>query len=247
MGLYRRPRAPVRRLRLHDYTPNRKRDGPLAFLGNFSGYLQADAYAGYDALYAGDRVRGIACWAHARRKFFNAQSSAKATAAAALAYIGALYDVEREARDQKLKGADRQALCQERSSQVLTSFRRWLDQEAHIALPKSAIGQAIGYALNHWPDLVRYLDDGRLDIDNNVAERELRPIAVGRKNWSFAGSDAGGRRAAVIYSVIASYRRHGVGPYAYITDVLERVSMHPANRVIELLPGRWTPPAKPVA
>lgn len=230
-----------------DYTPNRKRDGPLRFLGEFTGYLQADAYAGYDALCAGDRVRAIACWAHVRRKFFDAQTSAKVTSSTALTFISALYDLEREARDKRLKRDERHALRAEKSSPILADFKKWLEHEAHVALPKSAIGQAIGYALNQWPDLVRYLEDGWLDIDNNAAEREIRPIAVGRKNWSFAGSDAGGHRAAVIYSVIASCRRHGIDPYVYIADVLERVSTHPANRVSELLPGRWAPPTKPEA
>lgn len=224
-----------------DYTPNRKRDGAVQFLGDFSGYLQADAYAGYDAIYAGRRVHGVACWAHARRKFFDAQTSDKVPAQTALDYIRALYDVEDAAVEQELTPAARGALRRSRAGPVLADLRGWLDRERVRALPKSALGLAIGYALNQWQDLVRYLDDGRLAIDNNEAERQLRHVAVGRKNWTFAGSDDGGRRAAILYSLIATCKRHDVEPFAYLRDVLERISTHPASAVRDLLPDRWAP------
>ena len=175
---------------VYDYTPSRKRDGPVRFLGDYKGYLQADAFAGYDAIYAGKEVIEVACWAHARRKFYDALTTDRERGHAALAFIGQLYTVEREARERGLDTEARCALRNERSWPVLESFRRWLDAQALAALPQSPMGQAIGYTLSQWSALCRYLDDGDLEIDNNAAERELRPVAVGRKNWLFAGSDA---------------------------------------------------------
>lgn len=224
---------------LFDYTGDRTRAGPAAFLAGYKGYLQADAYGGYDALYAGGEVLEVGCWAHARRKFYDAQTSEPEPAAAALAFIHALYDVERDAREQHLGPAARQALRQERAVPLLAQFRHWLDAQALVSLPQSPMGQAIGYALGQWDALCRYTADGILTIDNNAAERALRRVAIGRKNWLFAGSDAGGRRAAVAYSLIATCQRHGVEPFAYLRDVLERVPTHPSSGIDALFPHHW--------
>lgn len=226
---------------VYDYTPDRSRAGPDHFLQAFSGYLQADAYAGYDALYR-DPARAItevACWAHTRRKFFEAQDADPMRAMILLAYIRLLYAVEREARDRALDADGRRTLRQDRSVPILTDIAAYLRREQPHVLPKSPIGEAIGYALNNWAALVRYTEDGDLAIDNNAAERSLRGVAVGRKNWMFFGSDTGGRTAALLTSVITTCKRLHVDPFAYLRDVFDRISAHPASRLAELLPDRW--------
>jgi transposase len=222
-----------------DYTPDRSRDGPMKYLQEYKGHLQADAYKGYKAVYAGQKVVGVACWAHARRKFFDAQKNDPARSTLALSFIRSLYQVEWDAQEQNLDSDQRKALRQDRSRKILDQFHAWLTRESACTLPKSGIGQAIGYATRQWPDLVRYLEHGWLSIDNNAAERQIRRVAIGRNNWTFAGSDEGGRRAAVLYSLLATCQRHQVDPYVYIKDVLERISSHSANRVRDLLPDRW--------
>jgi len=226
---------------VYDYTPDRSRAGPDQFLQAFNGYLQADAYAGYDALYRAPArgVTEVACWAHARRRFFEARDADPIRAMILLAYIRLLYDVEREARDRALDAAGRQALREERSVPILADIEAYLRREQPQVLPKSPIGEAIAYALNNWAALVRYIEDGDLEIDNNAAERSLRGVAVGRKNWLFFGSDTGGRTAAILTSLITTCKRLDVEPFAYLRDVFERISAHPAPRLAELLPDRW--------
>jgi len=226
---------------VYDYTPDRSGDGPDAFLKPFHGFLQADAYSGYDHLYT-DPERGIvevACWAHARRKFYEAQSSDLMRSTVMLAYVRLLYDVEREARDRQLSPGDRRALRQAKSCPILEDIQAYLETERPKVLPKSPEGQAIAYTLSNWAALVRYCQDGDLEIDNNGAERSLRGVAVGRKNWMFFGSDNGGRTAAVLSSLIATCKRLRVDPAAYLRDVFGRISGHPHNRLEELLPDRW--------
>jgi transposase len=252
-----------------DYTPSRKRDGPVAFLDGWgkdeTRYLQADAFGGYDGIYAGDaggHVVEVACWAHARRKFHEARKSDHRHSAQALAYIRLLYDVESEAQqqlrderkaDETMTDQDahrrlteiRLELRRERSVPRLAEFKTWLDGLQATAggpvLPKSPMGQAITYALNQWDALCVYAGDGDLNIDNNPAENALRRIALGRKNWLFAGSDTGGRTAAILFSLIATCQRHHVEPFAYLRDVLTRIAAHSAHRLDELLPGNWKP------
>jgi transposase len=226
---------------VYDYTPNRSRDGPEAFLKAFQGYLQADAYSGYDHFYK-EPERGIvevACWAHARRRFYEAQSSDLMRSTVMLAYIRLLYDVEREAREQKLKAEARRALRQEKSKPILEDIRAYLEREQPQVLPKSPEGEAIAYTLSNWKALVRYCEDGDLEIDNNGAERSLRGVAVGRKNWMFYGSDEGGRTAAVLTTLIATCKRLHIDPFAYLRDLFQRISDHPQNRLAELLPDQW--------
>jgi len=220
-----------------DYTPNRSRDGPLTFLESFTGYLQADAYSGYDALYTTGRVVEVACWAHTRRKFHESRETDPARAHAAMAMIRLLYRVEEEARD--LSSEQRKALRQERAKPRLAQIKEWLQQEQITVLPKSPIGQAIGYALNNWTALTRYGDDGDLHIDNNPAENAIRPIVLGRKNWLFAGSDKGGRTAAILSSFMASCRRQEIDPFAYLCDVLAKFAACPINDIDQFLPARW--------
>ena len=226
---------------VYDYTPDRGRAGPDEFLKDFRGYLQADAYSGYDHIYK-DPERGVtevACMAHARRKYFEAQSSDVMRSMVMLAYIHLLYDIEREARDNQLDAAERLALRRARSRPILDDIQAYLQRERLQVLPKSPIGQAIAYTLSNWDALVRYSEDGDLEIDNNGAERSLRGVAVGRRNWTFFGSDNGGHTAAVLTSLIATCKRHRIDPFAYRCDVFQHISAHPQNRLEELLPDNW--------
>jgi transposase len=220
----------------YDATPSRSRDGPQAFLTGFTGYVQADAFGGYDGLYATGATE-VACWAHARRKFVEARDSDTRLSLDALAHIRRLYDVERRGRDLDCDG--RRALRQHASVPVLRAFRDWLDARRGAVLPKSPLGAALTYALNPWDALNVYVTDGDLAIDNNAAERALRGVAVGRKNWLFWGSDAGGKTAAVLTSLVATCKRHGLDPWSYLADVLTRIPTHPTEHIAELLPDAW--------
>jgi len=234
---------------VYDYTPSRKRDGPEAFLGAYKGYLQADAFGGYDGIYASGDVIEVACWAHTRRKFYDARSTDSNRAHRMLAWIRQLYEVEREGK--KLDAGARRTLRQEKSkplfegsrdaegSEKIDGLKDWLKKQAATVLPKSPIGEAVTYTLNNWTALTRYLDDGDLDIDNNTAEQALRGIAIGRKNWLFLGSDRGGRAAAIHYTLIQSAKRHGLDPFAYLRDVLLRITTEPDADLRQLLPDRW--------
>jgi len=226
---------------VYDYTPTRSRDGPEEFLKAFRGYLQADAYSGYDHFYEEPErgIEDVACMAHARRKHWEAQSSDLMRSTVMLAYIRLLYDVEREARDRKLQGEGRRALRQKKSKPILDDIHTYLEREQPQMLPKSPEGEAIAYMLSNWKALIRYCEDGDLEIDNNGAERSLRSVAVGRKNWMFYGSDNGGRTAAVLSSFIATSKRLGLDPFAYLRDLFGRIGSHPQSRLAELLPDQW--------
>jgi transposase len=226
---------------VYDYTPTREGKGPAAFLKDFSGYVQADAYPGYDAIFADETrdIEELACWAHARRKFFEAQSSDLMRSMVMLAYVRLLYDVEREAKDKGWTGEPRRVLRQEKSLPILADIEAYLQREQSHVLPKTPIANAIDYVLKNWLALKRYTEDGDLEIDNNGAERSLRGIAVGRKNWLFYGSDNGGLTAAVLTSLIASAKRAKIDPVAYLRDIFDRISAHPAGRLDEFLPDQW--------
>jgi hypothetical protein len=240
-----------------DFTINRKRDGPQKFLADFHGYLHADAFSGYDALYLPSPrsdaapIIEVACNAHARRKFHEARGSDDLRAHQALAYYTGLYMLERGATNIGLDDAGRLQMRQDLSVPILAKFKTWLDEQRPQVLPKSPMAEAIGYALNNWTALSRYTEAGFLAIDNNVAEREMKRIAIGRKNWLFVGSDKGGQTAAVLFSFTATCHRLGVEPWAYLTDVLTRLPTLPAERRAELLPDRWqaarSPAAEPTA
>jgi transposase len=224
---------------VYDYTPNRQRDGPATWLAGFTGYLQADAYGGYDGIFTGGKVTEVACWAHARRKFYDAQDSDSRRAGEMLALIGALYKIEREAKESDLDEAARLALRQQRSMPVLMQIKHWLDAESEIVLPRSPMGLAIGYAQNQWTALNAYVTQGCLAIDNNAAERALKRVAIGRKNWLFAGNDAAAQNHARLWTLIASCERHGVCPQRYLTNVLATIGTTPADELSQLLPDVW--------
>jgi transposase len=224
-----------------DYTATHARDGPATFLKGFQGYLQADAYGGYDGIYTGSNgtIIEVGCWAHARNKFKEAQTSDPERVLAAKAWVRRLYDVEDEAKALKLSAAERQRLRQDKSAPLLESFRHWLLAQKTQVLPKSPVAAAINYVLNQWEALKVYTTDGELDIDNNISERTLKLVGIGRKNWLFVGSDQGGRTAAVWYSFTATCKLLKIDAFAYLRDVFERLPTHLAERLDELLPHRW--------
>jgi transposase len=211
-----------------DYTRTRKRDGPDGFLQDFHGYLQADGYSAYDAIYLDPKrgIREVACWAHALRKFRDVLPKEPERVTAALAFIGRLYDVEDEAialaaGDAGRLEAERLRLRQSVSKPLLETFRSWLVVQRDDVLPKHELSAAIQYVLNSWDAFVRYTENGALAIDNNVSERALKQVALGRKNYMFFGAEAGGQTAAALYSVVATCTRHRIDPWRYLVDVLK--------------------------
>jgi transposase len=227
---------PIGRQVVFDATPTHERDGPETFLATFAGDLQADAYTGYDALYATGRIREIGCWAHARRGFVEALTT-DVRAALMVALIQQLYQVERAGAD--LEADARRALRHAESIPLLAKIAAERDQLAHTVLPKSPLGDALRYLTNQWAALQRFVEDGRLAIDNNRAENQLRVVALGRKNWLFAGSFEGARRTALLYSLVQSCALVEVPPFNYLKDVLVRVATHPQRLISQLTPKGW--------
>jgi hypothetical protein len=222
------------------YTPDRKGEHPKAHLSNFRGMLQADAYAGFEQIYEVGNIREAACWAHVRRKFYDLQVAHKSPVAEeALRRIGELYAIEAESRGRKPE--ERRQVRNERSRPLLESLKQWLEETLGKLSRKSDTSLAVRYALGRWEALMRYCDDGQLEIDNNAAERALRAVALGRKNYLFAGSDRGGESAAAIYSLIGTAKLNGVDPEGYLRNVLSRIAEHPINRIEELLPWNFSP------
>lgn len=224
------------------YSPDRGGVHPETHLKGWTGLMQADAYAGFNRLYEAHRRPGpiveVACWAHARRKFFDLARLSKAPIALeAVERIDQLFSIERDINGQSAE--QRQGVRHQRSRPIVETLGRWLREQYAKLSPNSQVGKAIAYSLNCWPALVRFLDDGRLCLSNNAAERALRGIAVGRNNWTFAGSDTGGHRAAAIYSLIETAKLNDVDPLAWLADVLARLPDHPARRIDELLPWNW--------
>jgi transposase len=217
------------------YSPNRRGEHPQTHLRPFRGILQADAYAGFGPLYVDGRIVEAACWAHARRKFYDIYMVDRSPIAAeAMQRIGALYAIERDIRGNL--PAQRARVRQERAGPLLDALHAWLEVTLSMVSAKSELAGAIKYALVRWTALTRYRDDGRIEIDNNSAERSIRPLVLGRRNYLFAGSDSGGERAANIYSLIGTALLNGRDPYLYLRHVLERIAEHPINRVDQLLP-----------
>jgi transposase len=223
---------------VYDFTESRARDGPASFLQGFEGYLHADAYGGYDQIYLGsnDAIREVACWAHARRRFFDARHSSPRDAHQILEWIRQLYDVEERARELSVD-ARREVRVAE-AVPVLDRMGARLAELEKRLLPKSVLSKAVSYASNQWQALRRYAEDGRLSIDNNVSERTLRHQAIGRKNWLFLGSEQAGPRAAVLFTVLAGAKRHRIEPWTYLRELLLR--LHDDDpRLDEMLPDRW--------
>lgn len=232
---------PQLRLAAYEFTVSREGRHPQSFLAGWQGYLIADAYAGYDRLFANPNLKEVGCWAHARRKFFEVAKTQKTPGLAheAVARIGQFYHLDNAWKE--LPPDERRRRRQEQIGPLLADFRQWIEAHLPGLLPKSPLAQAMGYATNHWRALTRFLDDGRLPLDNNAAERALRPVAVGRKNWLFAGSVRGGEAAAIALSFIESAKLHDLNPYAYLRDVLTRLPQARARDLDSLLPHLWQP------
>jgi transposase len=234
-----------------DYTNSHKRDGPASFLGQYRGYLQADAFSGYDGIYAGGLIVEVACWAHARRKFYETLVHYPAEAGRIVKMIGSLYAVESRAKALRVSEDKLLAWRQRHSRRRLERLRRYLDEWSPQILPKSPLGKAISYTLRNWKALNRYTEAAFLSIDNNLSERQIKQMVIGRKNWMFAGSEEGARHAAVLFSLIVSCKLAGIDPFAYLRDILTRLLNHPADQIEQLIPREWKtrfgPQAAPAA
>jgi len=244
------------------YSRDRSGEHPQAHLGEYAGIFQADADGGYTKLYEADRKPGplveAACWVHARRPFFiladvaaNARRKAQGKTASpisplaleAVRRIDALFDIERSINGQSVE--QRRAVRQELSAPLVADLERWLREQRPKLSRGNDLAKAMDYMLKRWPAFTRFLDDGRICLSNNAAERALRGIALGRKSWLFAGSDRGGQRAAVMYSLIVTAKLNNVDPQAWLADVLARIADHPAHRIDQLLPWNWQPRSAP--
>jgi transposase len=224
-----------------DYQEGRGREGPAEILKDFKGYLQTDGYAVYDIFKQQKDITVLHCMAHARRMFYEAQDNDKATAEYALKQMGLLYTIERKAKEQQFTPQQLLELREQEAVPVLEALGKWM-KEAYIkALPKSTIGKALGYSIQRWPELTLYATDGKLNIDNNPVENSIRPVALGRKNYLFAGSHEAAKRSAMLYSLMGTCKLHGVNPFIWLRDVLQRINDHPINKVEELLPHNWHP------
>ncbi|MHC0055110.1 IS66 family transposase, partial [Actibacterium sp. D379-3] len=230
------------------FSPDRKSAHPHRHLAEFSGILQADAYTGFKALYEPDatgavRIREAACWAHLRRDFHDVWTGTKSEIAReALDRIGALYDIEREITG--CSAEERRRVRQTRTRPLAEDFKAWSEAQLGRVSGKSALAKAFRYALRRWPSFTLFLEDGRVAIDNNPAERAIKPVVIGRKNWLFAGADAGGETLAKAMTIIESAKLSGHDPEAYLADILARIGDHKINRLDELLPWNWVPQSK---
>lgn len=224
---------------LYDYTTGRGRDGPMLFLAHFQGFLLGDCFSGNQALCAETGAIHVACNAHARRYWIKAEPNNKAACAEILRMYRELFKIESDAQDLGVTGDQLKLMREQEAKPLLEEMKKWLDQHAIIALPKSAFGKAIHYCLNNWTELTNYLLDGNLRIDNNLAEQEMKRVAINRKNWLFFGSDRGGEDAEVFMSLISTCRRHNVEPWSYLRDVIEILTKNPKTDLDSLLPNNW--------
>jgi transposase len=225
---------------VYDLTLDHSQGGPAAFLQGFEGHLQCDGYSGYNQVLGRGKVLHVGCWAHVRRKFYDARQDMPREAMAVIAALQQLYRLERRAKSEGMGAEERLKLRRAEAVPILTDLRAVLEALAKSVRPKSPFGRAVSYALDQWPALVRYVDVAAAEIDNNSSEHALRRVVLGRKNWLCLGSaESGGLKATVLYSLVESAKRLGVEPFAYLSDVLERVSTHPASRVGELTPRGW--------
>jgi len=231
--------SPLDKLVCFDYREGRARDGPAQFLQGFQGYLQTDGYQAYDQFDKDPNIRLLGCIAHARRKFEHALTNDRKRADYALQQIQELYKIERRAKEEAMSYEERKAFREKEALPILEKMQQWLQENQHQVVPKSAIGKAIAYAGNLWNRLMRYTEDGRFEIDNNLVENSIRPVALGRKNYLFAGSHKGAYRAAIIYSFLGTCKQNGVDPFRWLRDVFTRLPEHPVTRLEELLPQNW--------
>jgi len=239
LGYYWVYHSPLDGTVLFDYRPTRAAKSMENMLSGFKGYLQTDGYPGYKKTGARKDVIHLACWAHARREFFEAMSNDEKTAQQALTYIGQLYQVEREAKEKSLDPVERKALRLERSLPVINEMAAWIKEQLVIIKPREAMGKALLYSANRWAELSNYLHDGRLEIDNNLVENAIRPVALGRKNYLFAGSHASAQRAAMIYSFFSICKKHDVNPFKWLKYTLENIMQTNHKNVRDLYPQNF--------
>jgi transposase len=224
-----------------DYQQGRGREGPNEILKDFKGYLQTDGYNVYDIFKENKDITVLHCMAHARRKFFEAKDNNPAIAEHALEQIGLLYAIERKAKEQQLTADEVFELRQAEAAPILESLGKWMKETYITSLPKSTIGKALGYSIERWQELMIYASDGKLNIDNNPVENSIRPVAIGRKNYLFAGSHEAAQRSAMLYSFLGTCKLNGINPFIWLQDVLQRIGNHPINKIEELLPQNWKP------
>ena len=221
---------------LFDYREGRDESGPKEFLRDYQGWLQADGYSVYDIIGAKKGIDLVGCHVHARRKFYEAKEYDRKRAEHALEVYRLLYDIERKCRE--MSSEQRREYRNEHSRPILEEFKKWLDKQAEVVLPKSPMGNAVGYSSRQWHKLIRVLDDGRLKMDNNLIENKIRPLALGRKNYLFAGSHDAAQRIAMMYSFFATCKANDVNPYEWLKATLDKIPDHPINRLDELLPAK---------
>jgi transposase len=229
----------VNKIVFFDYQEGRGREGPLDILQNFKGYLQTDGYNVYDVFDRRESIMQLHCMAHARRMFNEALDNDQAVAEYAMQEIQKLYIIERICKEQNLSFAETKAVRQVKSVPILASLGKWMKDEYLRAIPKSSIGKALGYSIERWEKLSRYTENGMLNIDNNPVENSIRPVAIGRKNYLFAGSHEAAKRSGMLYSLLGTCKMHNIEPYAWLKNVLTRIPNHPINKIKELLPHHW--------
>lgn len=233
--------TPLANIVCFDYQKGRGREGPTEFLKGFKGTLQSDGYKAYDIFGKKPGIQLLACMAHARRKFIEAKENDSKRSEEALTLIQELYQIERQARENKLSHDERKALRQAEALPVLEKLESWLKSNIQQVLPKNSIGKAIAYTLGLWERLKRYTEEGKYEIDNNLVENSIRPVAIGRKNYLFAGSHEGAERAAMMYSLLGTCKKNNVEPFAWLTDVINRLPDYNHKKIDDLLPGNWKP------
>jgi len=229
------------KLVVFEFRDSHAREGPTNFLTDFKDrYLMSDGYAGYNDVVMKNNLRHLMCWAHVRRKFFESRDLDPTFCERMLSLIGNLYDVERLAAAQKnCTAIQRYDLRKEKSGPILEEIKKILDDPGKVILPKNKISEALAYTRNHWEQLIRFLEDGRLPIDNNLVENIIRPVAIGRKNWLFAGSYEGAKRLAIYYSLAATCKLNDINPYEYFCDILPKVASYPSQKIADLVPTNW--------
>jgi len=229
----------VEKLVLFDYQSGRGREGPQQILQNFKGFLQTDGYSVYDFFKEKEDITVLHCMAHARRMFYEAQANDAIRSDYALQQFASLYAIERNIKDQQLTNEQALQLRQQQAEPILQSFGQWMKEQYVQTLPKSTIGKALGYSIERWNELSIYATDGKLNIDNNPVENSIRPVAIGRKNYLFAGSHEAAQRSAMLYSLLGTCKLNGINPFIWLRETLRRIATHPINKIEELLPQNF--------
>jgi len=230
---------PINKLAVFKYEKTRGREGPDEFLEDFSGYLQTDGYTAYNNLKKPIKITQLACMAHARRKFEHAKDNDLAKSNYAMKMFAQLYDIERQLSEEQANFDEVKRVREEKSVPILNLMKQWLDEQIYQVTPKSAIGMAMAYTLKLWPRLIRFVENGRFNIDNNLIENSIRPVALGRKNYLFAGSHEAAQHAAIIYSLLACCKLNQINPFDYLNQTIAKIPSFPQNRLHELLPQNF--------